>query len=139
MLTEAPSPDVLMSHMGSNAIMAWNKICDFMDQNYDMEPLWDYGGKYGKYVLRFKKGGKTICTLYVRDNQFGCWMILGQNERDKFERSRDDFTYEIQSIYDTTTVYHDGKWIMLELSDDHLVDDIEKMIIIKKRPNKKHI
>ena len=100
MLTEAPSPDVLKSHMGSSTMMAWNTICAFIDQNYDMEPSWNYGGKHGKYVLRFKKGGKTICTLYVRDNQLGCWMIFGQNERDKFERSRSDFTDEVRSIYD---------------------------------------
>lgn len=65
-------------------------------------------------------------------------MIFGQNERDKFERSRSDFTDEVRSIYDAATIYHDGKWVMLEVSDDYLVDDIEKMIIIKKKPNKKH-
>lgn len=60
MLTEAPSPDVLKSHMGSSTMMAWNTICAFIDQNYDMEPSWNYGGKHGKYVLRFKKMAKPF-------------------------------------------------------------------------------
>ena len=136
MLTELPLAEELKNCMGSKAITAWNKICDFIGQNYDMESLWDKGGKYGKYVLRFKKGGKTLCTLYVRDDQFGCWIILGQNERDRFEKSRDDFTDEFQNIYNAANVFRDGKWIMIEVSDDHLVDDIKKMLMIKKKPNK---
>lgn len=132
MLTEIPSSETLENCMGSKAITAWNKICDFIDRNYDTRLFWDNGGKYGKYVLRFKKGGKTLCTLYVRDIKFGCWIIFGQTERDKFERSRDAFSEEIKNIYDATDNYHDGKWIMLEVSDDHLVQDIEKMLIIKK-------
>jgi hypothetical protein len=138
MLIEAPSPDILLSCLGDTAMRAWNEICDFIHRNYDMESLWDNGGKYGKYVLRFKKAGKTLCTLYVQDNQFGCWIIFGKSERDKFEEKRAIFTDKIRTLYDDTAVYHDGKWVMLEVSDDYLVGDIEKMILIKKKPNKKH-
>ncbi|BCJ94451.1 hypothetical protein acsn021_20200 [Anaerocolumna cellulosilytica] len=137
MLTEVPSTEVLLSHLGSTAITAWNAICDFIDQNYNMELFWDNGGKYGKYVLRFKKSGKTLCTLYVKDKQFECWIILGKTERDKFELERNNFMEEIQTIYDATHVYHDGKWVMLEVPDIHLVEDIKKLILIKKKPNKK--
>lgn len=136
MLTETPSREELKSRLGTRAFAAWMKICDFIDQNYETELLWGSGGKYGKYVLRFKNGAKTLCTLYVRENQFGCWVILGQVERDRFEESRAAFSYEIRNIYDTTPVFHDGKWVMLEISDDHLSNDIIKMILIKKKPNK---
>lgn len=58
-------------------------------------------------------------------------------ERDKFESERDSFTEEVRNIYDATAVYHDGNWVMLEVSDGYLVDDIKKMIWIKKKTNKK--
>ncbi len=137
MAIEAPSRDELLLHLGSTAMQTWNALCDFIDQNYEMEALWDNGGKYGEYVVRFKKSGKTLCTLYVRDRHFGCWIIFGKNEREKFENEKSIFTTETQNIYDATAVYHDGKWVMLEVSDEHLMDDIQKMLLIKKKPNKK--
>ncbi|MFD3260205.1 DUF3788 family protein [Paenibacillus lentus] len=52
-------------------------------------------------------------------------------------RNRSNRTEEVRNIYDATAVYHDGNWVMLEVSDGYLVDDIKKMIWIKKKPNKK--
>ncbi|MHA6530781.1 DUF3788 domain-containing protein [Paenibacillus sp. BAC0078] len=137
MLTPIPSQTTLQEHLGSSAMIAWDAIADFIDQNYEMDSLWSNGGKYGKYVLRFKKSGKTLCTLYVRDNQFGCWVIFGKAEREKFEKDRVLFSDEVQRIYDAAHVYHDGKWVMLDIYDDHLIEDIQKMIRLKKKPNKK--
>lgn len=45
-----------------------------------MDRVWDNGGKYGKYVLRFQKSKKTLCTLYIRDNQLGVWITNGSVE-----------------------------------------------------------
>jgi len=32
--------------------------------------------------------------------------------------------------------YHDGKWIMFELVDNTLFDDMRKLLAIKRKPNK---
>lgn len=64
-------------------------------------------------------------------------VILGKRERDKFEMQRKLFSKEVQTLYDEATTYHDGKWIMFELRDTGLFSDIEHLLQIKRRPNRK--
>lgn len=64
-------------------------------------------------------------------------IIFGKAEREKFESQRAEFSAFVQEQYDAATAYHDGKWLMLELEDMSLLDDIQKLLAIKRRPNKK--
>ncbi|EXZ62229.1 hypothetical protein M107_3572 [Bacteroides fragilis str. 3725 D9(v)] len=66
-------------------------------------------------------------------------VILGKGERDKFEMSRELFSKEVQRLYDEATVYHDGKWIMFELRNTGLFSDIERLLEIKRLPNRKSL
>jgi len=40
-------------------------------------------------------------------------------------------------IYDAATTFHDGKWIMFELKDTKLFNDMERLLLIKRKPNRK--
>lgn len=90
-----------------------------------------------KYEYKYRKSGKTLCALYAKENSFGFTVILGKRERDKFEMQRKLFSKEVQTLYDEATTYHDGKWIMFELRDTGLFSDIERLLQIKRRPNRK--
>lgn len=50
---------------------------------------------------------------------------------------RELFSNEVQMIYDETTTFHDGKWIMFELKNTELFNDMERLLLIKRKPNKK--
>ena len=64
---------------------------------------------------------------------FEVWLKLS----DLIEASRDDYSMEVQKIYDSSTTYHDEKWMMFELVDTSLFNDMEKLLQIKRKPNKK--
>ena len=40
-------------------------------------------------------------------------------------------------IYDEATTFHDGKWIMFELKNTELFNDMERLLLIKRKPNRK--
>nr|WP_308741982.1 DUF3788 family protein [uncultured Anaerocolumna sp.] len=134
-MIQDPGREVIKSMLGNDAFLLYDEIYNYISDNYNMDKVWDNGGKYGKYVIRFQKSKKTLCTLYIRDNQLGVWIIFGRDERDKFDKKRDIFCEDIANIYDATEVYHDGKWLMLDLSNDYYIDDIKQMLLIKKKPN----
>ena len=46
----------------------------------------------------------------------GFMIILGKDERTKFEESRESYSAEVQRAYDEAQAYHDGKWIMSPIS-----------------------
>lgn len=38
--------------------------------------------------------------------------------------------------YDEATTFHDGKWIMFELKNTNLFSDMERLLQIKRKPNR---
>ena len=75
--------------------------------------------------------------MYVRENCIGFMIVLGKDERLKFEADKETYSKEVQEIYDTTHTYHDGKWIMFEPTDTSLFNDFIRLLSIKRKPNRK--
>jgi len=66
-------------------------------------------------------------------------MIFGKKERALFERASSDFSDYINTCYNNTKTFHDGKWMMIDIHDDTHVSDIINLIKIKKKPNPKSV
>lgn len=137
MLDKIPNAEEMTSLIGQSLYDIWNKLCALIDEKYDMECLWNKDGKAWTYEYKYRRGGKTLCALYARENCVGFMIILGKNERLKFETDRDNYSKEVQRIYDEAQTYYDGKWIMFEPVDDSLFNDFIKLLRIKRRPNRK--
>jgi hypothetical protein len=137
MLENIPTEEELKHLMGDNIFRNWSLINKFIEKNYEMDILWNKGGKTGVYELKYRKSSKTLCALYPKERGLCILIIFGKAERDKFENSREEFSEYINSFYDNTKQYHDGKWLYIDRVDDEIAKDIEKLLLIKKRPNKK--
>lgn len=138
MKKEIPTQNVLSNLLGKERLEAWNAVCDAIDSVYEMDELWNDGGKKWDYEYKYRRGGKTLCALYAKEKCFGLLIIFGSDERSKFETSRSQYSDKLQSIYDAATTYHDGKWMMVEMEDDSMIDEIMKLLTtIKRKPNKK--
>ena len=101
---------------------------------------WDYLADEigdGKDTLRFRRGGKTILTIYIRDDHYIFLLIFGKAEREKFEAIRHEFSYSVQQLYDNAQTYHDGKWIHIPVVDLETLEDVKRLIVFKKKPNRK--
>jgi hypothetical protein len=139
MLEKVPTNEEIIALIGQQLFEVWNNLCDLIESKYDMEQLWNSGGKKWIYEYKYRRGGKSLCALYAKENIFGFMIIFGKDERVKFEASRNDYSLKVQRIYDESTTYHDGKWMMFELTDTSLFQDMEKLLLIKRKPNKKYL
>lgn len=137
MFEKVPKAEELNQLMGEDIFKTWSAINNFIKDNYDMEMIWDNGGKAGVFELKYRKGGRTFCALYPREKGICILIIFGKNEREKFEASRGNFSTYINNLYDNTHQYHDGKWLCLDITNSSLIEDIERLLLIKKKPNKK--
>lgn len=137
MLDQIPDTEEMTVLLGQPLHDIWNRLCALIDEKYDMERVWNTGGKAWTYEYKYRRGGKTLCALYAKENCIGFLIILGKNERSKFDVSRNDFSKEVQDVYDETKTYRDGKWLMFKPTDTALFDDFVKLLEIKRRPNKK--
>ncbi len=137
MLDVIPDTDQMIAFVGKSLYEIWDKLCALVDEKYDMDRLWDKGGKAWTYEYKYRRGGKTLCALYARENCVGFMIILGKDERLKFEENREDYSKEVQRIYDEAKTCHDGKWLMFEPTDESLFDDFIGLLRIKRKPNRK--
>lgn len=132
-----PSKEQLAALLGEALYDLWVQLCERIDDQYEMDRLWGAGGKAWDYEYKYRRGGKTLCALYAKEGRMGFIVILGKDERSKFEAQRGSYTEAVQEAYDNARTYHDGKWIMFEPSDASQFDDYLSLLAIKRRPNRK--
>jgi hypothetical protein len=64
-------------------------------------------------------------------------VILGKDERVKFDDIRGTISDTVSKKYDEAQTYHDGKWIMFEPTDTAEFNDYMMLLAIKRKPNRK--
>ena len=133
---QIPTPETLEALTGKELYDLWTSLHQLIEQKYNMEQMWNHGGKKWTYEYKYRRGGKTLCALYAKEQTSGFMVILGKDERTKFESMREMFSNAAQKIYDETTTFHDGKWLMFELKETSLFNDIERLLSIKRKPNR---
>ncbi len=104
----------------------------FMRGKYRLDEIGD-----GKDELKFKQGSRTIVTIYIREDRFTFLIIFGKKERECFDARRQEFSPYILAIYDKSTTYHDGKWMSIDVVSLEQLEEVKKLILIKKKPNRK--
>lgn len=137
MINIIPDENDMIALIGQSLYDVWQRLCAAIDEKYDMDRIWNSGGKAWTYEYKYRRGGKTLCSLYARENRMGFMVILGKDERAKFEAARNNYSELVQKIYDETKTYHDGKWLMFEPIDTSLFGDFVQILAIKRKPNRK--
>lgn len=135
MLEKIPTSGELVAMIGDGAYAAWEAFCSEIDALYDMERLWNSGGKKWDYEYKYRRGGKTLCALYAAQKRFGLMIIFGRDEREKVEAIRGTLSSETLEAYDSATTYHDGKWVMF--GESLPLSDLRALLAVKRKPNKK--
>lgn len=127
----------LINLIGESLYNVWIYLNRSISEKYDMDCTWNTDGKAWTYEYKYRRGGKTLCALYIKKDCIGLLIILGKKEREKFESEKKTYSAFTQKIYDETKTYHDGKWMMFEVKDISLINDYLRLLEIKRRPNKK--
>ena len=124
--------------LGSSSA-AWEKLAGHIRYHYIVDEKWAEGKPTHKHYnnLFIRCGGKALTSFHIREGYFIVSITLGKNERDKFDEQRKTFGTIIRDEYDKAETLHDGKWFGFEIRDEALIDDIIRLIHIKRKPNRK--
>ena len=125
--------------MLGSASPAWEKLVGHIRYYYAMDEVWYEGNPAHKHYnnLSIKRGGKTLVTLSLREGHFMVTIVLGKDERDRFDLQREEFGEAIRKAYDEEETLHDGKWLGFDIHDESLIDDIARLLPLKRKPNRK--
>ena len=122
-----------------SAYPAWEKLLGHIRYYYAMDEKWVEGKPTHKtyHNLFIRRSGKSLIMFGIREGYFQTCVVLGKAEREKFEAQRDTFDKIICQEYDEAETYHDGKWLGFDISDEALLDDIIRLLHLKRKPNRK--
>lgn len=95
------------------------------------------GKYYDSQCIRFRQGSKTIVTVLLHTDYLEFLVVLGKAEQEKFEEQRNEFSKEIRELFDKERALHDGKWLMIRVDSISTLEVVKKLILIKKKPNRK--
>lgn len=112
-----------------------DEIIRFMRGKYRLDEV--PGKYYDIDCLKFRQGKKTILSINLYEDYYDFQIIFGKAERKKFEERREDFPLSIVNLYDEAHTYHDGKWMLIRVDTLEKLDSVKKMILLKKKPNRK--
>lgn len=128
--------DELEKLVGIDKINVFYDIVSEITKLYDMEQIWNPGGKKWTYEYKFRKSGKTLCAFYFRENTLGFMIIFGKTERNKVEEIRNELSSSVLETYDNAETFHDGKWVMFNITNNSIIEDLKKLLFIKRKPNR---
>lgn len=83
--------------------------------------------------IKFRKSGKTLCTIYPRELYFTVLIVVGKKEKEAVESILPECTSIIQELYRQTKEGNGQRWLMIDLEDKgNLYDDILRLIQIRR-------
>ncbi len=131
-----PTEEEIQAYIGKQASKAWQITKRLIEDSYGIPPeTIFYGKKYG-WTVRYRKSGKTLCSLFPEKGAFTVLIVLGGKEAEKALTIRDELSPRVNEILGTTEQLHDGRWLWIRVSKDTDIDDVKKLLYIKRRPNK---
>jgi len=131
-----PTEEEIIGFIGEPAKEAWLEIRQFLEDRYDLVPeTLFYGAKYG-WTIRYRKGGKTLCSLFPEKGGFTVLIVLGRKESEKALLIRDELSSKIRKLLGDTEQLHDGRWLWIRLLTASDTDDVKKLLQIKRKPKK---
>lgn len=138
-----PTEQDMIDWIGQPIAGEWIAFCRFLAETYGIAPIFNPGGKRYGWNLQYRLAGRPLCELYPEQGSFTALVILGQAELLQAMDRLEIFGPIVQQALTDTPRYHDGCWMYIRVSDPSTchrdVQDIEELILIKRKPAKKKI
>lgn len=114
----------------------WLDLREYLEENYDFEPqIVFYGKKYG-WTIRYRRSGKTLCSLFPEKGAFTALVVLGKKEVERVLSSIDEYSDGVLGVIENTEHLHDGRWLWIRVLTMEDTADIKKLLAAKRKPKR---
>lgn len=139
--TTPPSDADMINTIGQPLADAWTVLRRFLVETYAVVPTLDPGGKKYGWNLQHRAGGRPLCEMYPERGSFTALVVLGKRELERALDRLDTFGPTVRQALVESPRYHDGCWMYIRVSDPLTcwqdVEDIQQLVLLKKRPSQK--
>lgn len=117
----------------------WEELTGYIEENYKTKPEIAYSSCSAQpgWNIKYKKSGKSLCTLYPMEGYFIALVVIGGKEEDEVRIGMETGLYSsyLKGLYDNTTYMKIGRWLMIEVRNQETLRDIKNLIEIRVKSN----
>ncbi len=110
--------------------VTWDELNAYMQQTYSVQPKIEYsccGGAPG-WNVKYKKGGRSLCTLYPAAGRFTCLVCIGRREAVEAELLLPACTEYTQKLYGSVPPLNGSRWLMMDITSEEILSDAKRLI-----------
>lgn len=126
----APSAEEIDACVGSPL---WGALCRTVEETYGAAPRIEYSccSMAPGWNVKYKKGGRALCTLYPNEGYFSCMVVVGERvlpEAELLVTACDPYT---QELFRNTKVSMGGKWLYIDVKSEPVLRDTLRFISLR--------
>ncbi|MBC8559886.1 DUF3788 domain-containing protein [Fumia xinanensis] len=113
----------------------WIDFNNRIQSAYRIEPCVEHSccSMQAGWNIKYKKGGKSLCTLYPMQGYFIALVVVGSHELTEAEFLMPQCSDYVQTVFKNTKTGNGQKWLMLDVRDRGIMDDVFRLINLRKR------
>ena len=114
----------------------WGELCQWAEKSYQIEPKVEHSTCSGApgWNMKYKKGGRALCTLYPDEGQFTALITVGAKEAPEAELLLPTCSDYIRELFARTQTMNGARWLMIRVTDAQVLEDVKKLIRLRVAP-----
>ena len=117
---------------------AFEALLPWMEETYTVEPSIEFSkcSMDRGWNIKYKKGSKSLCVLYVRQGWFTAMVTLGAKQVAELEVLLPTFSPAFRRLYEKTPPFNGGKWLVVDVKESEQLEEVQRLILMKAKPVK---
>jgi AraC family transcriptional regulator len=116
----------------------WGELADHLQQAYNSKPKIEYsgcsmdGGIWKGWNVKYKKGGKSLCTLYPKRGYFLSLITVSEKDAEEADLLIQHFCDYVKELYHRAVFGKNyGKMLGIEVTSEEILQDMKVLIALR--------
>lgn len=130
-----PDIETIGAYVGSPY---WEALRRFIEETYRLNPSIQYSScsMAPGWNVKYKKGGRALCTIYANQGFFTCLICIGQKEAAEAKALLPMADPYVKRLYENTSVGNGTKWMMIDVTSESIEKTVEDLLLVRIKPPK---
>lgn len=126
----APAFEEISSFVDS---VLWDEARGALEGGFQVAPRLEYSrcSMQKGWNVKYKKSGRSLCTLYPMSGHFLALVVIGQREEQSIANVLPELNEETQALYHRTPVSMGSRWLMFKVGDEAALHDLISLVRLR--------
>ncbi len=111
----------------------WGRLNDYLQRAYEVNPNMGYSGcsMQAGWNVKYKKGGKSLCTLYPMEGYYIALVVVGDKEMQEAEAFIPSCSDYVRQKFADTPTGQGQKWLMIDVKEEATLSDVASLVALR--------